>query len=192
MIGLGVEQPAGRTTGAIGLRVCFSAVDCSSTDRSGGWSRSTTSRRVKDGSQLASARAHPARTVVPYSQREHPMCHGCAPRRPPSFPVSEISWHFNGETACAIRCTGRTPVRDGVTSSDRPLPESAMGGAALAALAWFGSRSMLRMAARSAWLRSLTKGAASLRLVSSRRHDEPARPPVNGYTRGSSACRKGA
>ena len=28
---LGVEQPAGRTTDAIGLRACFSAVDCSGT-----------------------------------------------------------------------------------------------------------------------------------------------------------------
>ena len=44
---LGLEQPAGRTADAIGLRACFSAVDCSSTARSWGWNRSATSRRVK-------------------------------------------------------------------------------------------------------------------------------------------------
>ncbi len=32
---------------AIGLRACFSAIDCSNTARSWGWNRSTTSRRVK-------------------------------------------------------------------------------------------------------------------------------------------------
>jgi hypothetical protein len=47
LLGLGVEQPAGRTTDAIGLRACFSAVDCSSTARSWGWNQSTTSRRGK-------------------------------------------------------------------------------------------------------------------------------------------------
>jgi hypothetical protein len=47
LLGFGVEQPVGRTTDAIGLRACFSAVDCRSTARSWGWNRSTPSRRVK-------------------------------------------------------------------------------------------------------------------------------------------------
>jgi hypothetical protein len=44
---LGFEQRAGRTADPIGLRACFSAVDCSSTVRSWGWNRSTTSRPIK-------------------------------------------------------------------------------------------------------------------------------------------------
>ena len=40
------SRPAGPAD-AIDLRACFSAVDCSSTARSWGWNRSTTSRRVK-------------------------------------------------------------------------------------------------------------------------------------------------
>jgi hypothetical protein len=39
----------------------------------------------------------------------HPMCHRCAMARRHSFPISEISRHSNGEPACAVRCTGRTP-----------------------------------------------------------------------------------
>lgn len=39
----------------------------------------------------------------------HPMCHRCATARRHSFPISEISRHSNGEPACAIRCTRRTP-----------------------------------------------------------------------------------
>jgi hypothetical protein len=41
------RAPARRTADAIGLRACFSAIDSSSTARSWGWNRSTTSRRVE-------------------------------------------------------------------------------------------------------------------------------------------------
>jgi len=47
LLGLGVGQRVGRTSDAIGLRFCFSAIDCGSTARSWAWNRSTTSRRVK-------------------------------------------------------------------------------------------------------------------------------------------------
>jgi len=36
---------------------------------------------------------------------------GVRRRGRPRFPVGEISHHSNGESACAIRCTGRTPPR---------------------------------------------------------------------------------
>jgi hypothetical protein len=62
----------------------------------------------RHGSHLVSSCAHPAWTVVPYSQRGHPMCHRCATPWPSLFPVREISRHSNCEPACAVSCTGRT------------------------------------------------------------------------------------
>ena len=78
----------------------------------------------KHRSRLVSLCTHLARTVVPCSQREPPMCHRRETRQHPRFPASEISRHFNGRPTCASRCTGRTSVRDRVTLSDRRLRES--------------------------------------------------------------------
>jgi hypothetical protein len=61
--------------------------------------------------RIRSARAH-ARPG--WSFRIHSENTRCATgvrrRGHPHFPVSEISRHSNGEPACAIRCTGRTPL----------------------------------------------------------------------------------
>jgi hypothetical protein len=94
--------------------------------------------------RIWSARAH---TRTRRSFRIHSENTRCATgvrrRGRTRFPISEISRHSNGEQACAIRCTGRTPRSGACNTSDRRLPESvtrAEGGAALAALARFGIR----------------------------------------------------
>ena len=90
------------------------AITVSNLARCWGWNRSTTSRRVKvwvAAGQLV--RTPRARTVVPFSQREHPTCHRCATPRRLYLVASEISRYSNGEPACAIFCTRRTsPGRD--------------------------------------------------------------------------------
>src|SRR5450755_2896410 len=73
------------------------------------------------GSHLVSSAARPARTVVPYSQREHPMRHRRATPGRPRFPARKIPRYSNGKPACAIRCTGRTPRdRDRAALRGRP------------------------------------------------------------------------
>jgi hypothetical protein len=59
------------------------------------------------------------------------------------FPVSEISCYFSDEPACAVRRTGRTPVRDRVTrriADCRSPSHGAADGAAPAVLSRFGIR----------------------------------------------------
>jgi hypothetical protein len=78
LLGLGVEQPAGRTTDAIGLRACFSAVDCSSTA-----SRPVILRRTgEDASEVGADRTY-------------------------SFAIGSICDAFLGENPCnLLRRTG--------------------------------------------------------------------------------------
>jgi len=94
------------------------------------------------------------------------------------FTFSKISRHSNGEATCAIRCTGRTPVRDRATRriahcrSPSRVPRAVR---LLRRSPGSESGSMPGMAARSGRLRSLTRGAAGPRLACSRRHHETAR-----------------
>jgi hypothetical protein len=99
--------------------------------------------------RIWSARAHtrPGRSFRFHSENTR-CATGVRRRGRPRFPVSEISRHSNGEPACAIRCTGRTPRGRGraarrITDCRSPN-HGAAAGAALAALAvavaWFGIR----------------------------------------------------
>jgi hypothetical protein len=82
--------------------------------------------------RIWSARAHtlPGRSFPVHS--EDTRCATSVRRRGrPRFPVSEISRHSNGEPACAIRCTGRTPPgRDRATRriADCQSPSHAFRG----------------------------------------------------------------
>jgi hypothetical protein len=66
LLGLDVEQPARRTTDAIGMHGCFRAIDCISTAGSRGRNRPTTSRRAKIWVASGRMCAHPTWTVVPH------------------------------------------------------------------------------------------------------------------------------
>jgi hypothetical protein len=104
------RRAAGWTDDAMGLRACFSAVGCSSTVRS--WAgtgrprRGTSRQRSEDGRGVAHlwhigcSRCEDGTTVRAGCAHELTGC---------DLFVSEISRHSNGEPACAIRCTGRTP-----------------------------------------------------------------------------------
>jgi hypothetical protein len=90
LLGLGVEQPAGRTADAIGLGDCFNPVDCGSNARSWGLNRSTTSRRIKVRVASGPARAHarPGRSFRIHS--EDTRCTiGVQRRGRPHFPVKD-------------------------------------------------------------------------------------------------------
>jgi hypothetical protein len=60
--------------------------------------------------RIRSARAHtrPGRSFRLHSENTR-CATGVRRRGHPRFPVSEISRHSRAESACAIRCTGRTP-----------------------------------------------------------------------------------
>jgi hypothetical protein len=60
--------------------------------------------------RIRSVRAHtrPGRSFHIHSEDTR-CATGVRRRGRPRFPVSEISRHSNGEPACAVRCTGRTP-----------------------------------------------------------------------------------
>jgi hypothetical protein len=60
--------------------------------------------------RIWSTRAHTRSERSFHLHSEHARCGtGVQRRSRPHFPVNEIFGHSNGQPACAIRCTGRTP-----------------------------------------------------------------------------------
>jgi hypothetical protein len=88
---------------------------------------------------------HPAGTVVPFSQREHPMCHRCATARLPLLSCQQnLSSFPTVRLLVQSAAQGEHPPVGIVQLVGSPIAgvqvTRAAGGAALAALAWFGIR----------------------------------------------------